>query len=194
MIVGTVFEVAKLPLMRWFLATQPMAQATGNISARELTHHLCVHYKATRLMKLKPHQVMVERKGSLVLDGRRIEVDGAYLGGECQGKRGRSSEAKVSFLVAVQTADDGRPVLVRMNRIAFTKDAIEDWTNRTLDASARVISGSTSFRHHVANYQAVIVGSGRQSVMTHPEFRRINTVLFDLKTTISGTYHHLNFA
>jgi hypothetical protein len=115
-----------------------------------------------------------------------------------RGKRGRGSENKVSFLVAVQTSDDGRPMLVRMNRIAFTKDAIEAWANKALAASARVISDSlncfTGFRDNVADYQAVVVGSGRQSVVTHPEFRRVNTVLSNLKTAISGTYHHFNFA
>jgi hypothetical protein len=67
-----------------------------------------------------------------------------------------------------------------------------------LGASARVISDSlncfASFRDNVADYQAVVVGSGRQSVVAHPEFRRVNTVLSNLKTAISGTYHHFNFA
>ena len=194
---GTVFEATKLPLMRWFLAMHLMTQAKNNVSALELTRHLGVRYKAAWLMKHKLLQVMAEREDSRVLDGR-IEVDDAYLGGERPGKRGRGSANKVSFLVAVQTADDGRPMLVRMNRIAFTKDAIEGWANKALAASARVISDSLNcfagFRDNVADYQAVVVGSGRRSVVTHPEFRRVNTVLSNLKTAISGTYHHFNFA
>lgn len=38
----------------------------------------------------------------------------------------------------------------------------------------------------VAAHDPIIVGTGRQSVM-HPEFRRVNTVLSNLKTAISGT-------
>ena len=45
----------------------------------------------------------------------------------------------------------------------------------------------------MASHTAIVVGSGRQAV-THPEFRRVNTVLSNLKTAIAGTYHAFNFA
>lgn len=194
---GTIFDATKLPLTRWFVAMHLMTQAKNNVSALELKRHLGVRYKAAWLMKHKLLQVMAEREDRRVLDGR-IEVDDAYLGGERPGKRGRGSENKVSFIVAVQTADDGRPLLTRMNRIAFTKEAVADWANQVLAASARVTSDALDcfegFRSNVADYQPVVVGSGRQAVVAHPEFRRVNTVLSNLKTAISGTYHAFKFA
>ena len=120
------------------------------------------------------------------------------LGGERPGKRGRGSENKVSVVVAVQTTDDGRPMACRMNRIAFTKEAVADWANKAKACSAHVISDALNcfdaFRGNVADHQPVVVGSGRQTVTAHPEFRRVNTVLSNLKTAISGTYHHFKFA
>ena len=194
---GTIFDATKLPLTRWFVAMHLMTQAKNNVSALELKRHLGVRYKAAWLMKHKLLQVMAEREDRRVLDGR-IEVDVAYLGGERPGKRGRGSENKVSFIVAVQTADDGRPLLTRMNRIAFTREAVADWANQALAASARVTSDALDcfegFRSNVADYQPVVVGSGRQAVVAHPEFRRVNTVLSNLKTAISGTYHAFKFA
>lgn len=194
---GTIFEATKLPLMRWFIAMHLMTQAKNNVSALELKRHLGVRYKTAWLMKHKLLQVMAEREDRRVLDGR-VEVDDAYLGGERPGKRGRGSENKVSFVVAVQTSDDGRPMLARMNRIAFTKEAVTDWANKALAASARVISDALNcfdgLRGNVAAYQPVVVGSGRQAVTAHPEFSRVNTVLSNLKTAISGTYHHFKFA
>jgi ribosomal protein L37AE/L43A len=194
---GTIFDATKLPLTRWFVAMHLMTQAKNNVSALELKRHLGVRYKAAWLMKHKLLQVMAEREDRRVLDGR-IEVDDAYLGGERPGKRGRGSENKVSFIVAVQTADDGRPLLTRMNRIAFTREAVADWANQALAASARVTSDALDcfegFRSNVADYQPVVVGSGRQAVVAHPEFRRVNTVLSNLKTAISGTYHAFKFA
>ncbi len=194
---GTIFEATKLPLTRWFIAMHLMTQAKNNVSALELKRHLGVRYKTAWLMKHKLLQVMAEREDRRMLDGR-VEVDDAYLGGERPGRRGRGSENKVSFVVAVQTADDGRPMLTRMNRIAFTKDAVTDWANKALAGSARVISDALNcfdgFRGNVADYQPVVVGSGRQAVTAHPEFRRVNTVLSNLKTAISGTYHHFKFA
>jgi ribosomal protein L37AE/L43A len=194
---GTIFDATKLPLTRWFVAMHLMTQAKNNVSALELKRHLGVRYKAAWLMKHKLLQVMAEREDRRVLDGR-IEVDDAYLGGERPGKRGRGSENKVSFIVAVQTADDGRPLLTRMNRIALTREAVADWANQALAASARVTSDALDcfegFRSNVADYQPVVVGSGRQAVVAHPEFRRVNTVLSNLKTAISGTYHAFKFA
>lgn len=194
---GTIFEATKLPLSRWFIAMHLMTQAKNNVSALELKRHLGVRYKSAWLVKHKLLQVMTEREEQRVLDGR-VEIDDAYLGGERPGKRGRGSENKVSFVVAVQTADDGRPLLARMNRIAFTKEAVTEWANKALAASARVTSDALNcfegFRNNVADYQPVVVGSGRQAVVAHPEFRRVNTVLSNLKTAISGTYHAFKFA
>ena len=45
----------------------------------------------------------------------------------------------------------------------------------------------------LASHTAITVGSGRQAV-ARPEFRRVNTVLSNLKTAISRTYHAFKFA
>jgi hypothetical protein len=193
---GTIFEATKLPLTRWFLAMHLMTQAKNNVSALELKRHLGVRYKSAWLIKHKLLQVMTEREDRRVLDGR-VEIDDAYLGGERPGKHGRGSENKIPFVVAVQTTDEGQPVLACMNRMPFTKEAIHAWSNKALAASARVVSdGLHCFRaiaEEVESHTAIPVGSGRQAV-AHPEFRRVNTVLSNLKTAISGTYHAFKFA
>lgn len=193
---GTIFEATKLPLTRWFLAMHLMTQAKNNVSALELKRHLGVRYKAAWLMKHKLLQVMAEREDRRVLDGR-IEIDDAYLGGEKPGKVGRGSSNKIPFVVAVQTTDKGQPWLTCMNHIPFTKEALEAWANKALAASAQVVSdGLHCFKGmagEVASHTAIVVGSGRQAVL-HPEFRRVNTVLSNLKTAISGTYHAFKFA
>ena len=127
---GTIFEATKFPLTRWFIAMHLMTQAKNNVSALELKRHLGVRYKTAWLMKHKLLQVMTEREERRVLDGR-VEIDDAYLGGERPGKPGRGSENKVSFVAAVQTSDDGRPMFARMNRIAFTKEALEAWATNS---------------------------------------------------------------
>jgi transposase-like protein len=193
---GTLFEATKLPLTRWFLAMHLMTQAKNNVSALELKRHLGVCYKTAWRVKHKLLQVMVEREDRRQLSGR-IEIDDAYLGGEKAGKPGRGSENKIPFLVALQTSDEGHPLYVRINRVAFTKEAIEQWAKQALAASARVVSDALNcFRAlsgHVALHQPIVVGAGRQAV-EHPEFLRVNTVLGNLKTAISGTYHAFNFA
>lgn len=188
---GTIFHHTKLPLSRWFLAMHLMTQAKNNVSALGLKRHLGVRYKTAWLMKHKLLQVMAEREDRRVLDGR-VEIDDAYLGGEKPGKMERGSENKISFVAAVQTTESGKPICIRLNRVAFTKEALEAWVNKALAASAQVISdGLHCFKAvagEVASRTAIVTGSGRQAA-THPEFHRVNTVLSNLKTAISGTYH-----
>ena len=192
---GTVFQATKLPLTRWFLAMHLMTQAKNNVSALELKRHLGVRYKAAWLMKHKLLQVMSEREESRVLRGR-VEIDDAYLGGQREGKRGRGSENKVSFVVAVQTTEMGQPVAVRMDPVVFTNEALAQWALKALSTSACTVSdGLKCFAATIvqaASHTPIVVGSGRQSV-EHTEFRCVNTVLSNLKTAISGTYHSFKF-
>lgn len=194
---GTIFEGTKLPLTLWFLAMQTLTQTKNNVSALELMRHLGVSYPTAWLMKQKLMQVMAERESSRVLKGR-VEIDDAYLGGERPGKRGRGSANKVSFVAAVQTSPDGKPVVACFARIAFTKDAMETWAKKTLAGSAQVWSdGLACFRGVTASgaaHSAVVMRglTGRESAQ-HPAFRAVNTVLSNLKTAINGTYHAFDF-
>lgn len=154
-------------------------------------------YKTAWLVKHKLLKVMVERDDRRQLDGR-VEIDDAYLGGERAGKRGRGSENKAPFVVAVQTSDEGHPFYVRMDRLAFSKEDINRWANQALAASARVVSeGLHCFRAglagNVANHQSIVVGSDWQAV-EHAQFVQVNTVLGNVKTAISGTHRAVDFA
>lgn len=196
LISGTIFQATKLPLTRWFLAMHLLTQSKNNVSALELMRHLGVCYKTAWLMKHKLLEVMFLREEPRMLDGR-VEVDDAYLGGEHPGKRGRGSENKVSFIAAVQTNAAGHPHTVCLSPVAFTKEAIADWANKALAASAQVVSDGlgcfNGFKGNVADHQAVVTGGGAESVK-HPQFRWVNTLLGNLKTGLSGTYHAFDFA
>lgn len=196
LISGTIFQATKLPLACWFLAMHLLTQSKNNVSALEMMRHLGVCYKTAWLMKHKLLEVMFLREEPRMLDGR-VEVDDAYLGGERPGKRGRGSENKVSFIAAVQTNAAGHPHTVCLKPLAFTKEAIADWANKALAASAHVVSDGlgcfNGFEGNVADHQAVVTGGGAESVK-HPQFRWVNTLLGNLKTGLSGTYHAFDFA
>ncbi len=196
-IAGTIFASTKVPLTTWFLAMHLLTQSKNNVSALELKRHLGVSYPTAWKIKHKLMQVMADREQGRVLTGR-IEIDDAYLGGERPGKPGRGSENKVPFVVAVQTTADGKPQKVCFKAMAFTKAGIQDWANRAIHPDALVYSDAlpsmkAGLAAEVAQYQALKTGSGRQAVL-RPEFRNVNTVLGNLKTAISGTYHAFNFA
>ena len=196
-ICGTIFHATKLPLTRWFLGMHLLSQSKNSISALELKRHLGVRYKTAWLLKHKLMQVMTVREESRQLDGR-VEIDDAYLGGELPGgKSGRGSENKVPFIAAVQTTETGHPLFVCLTKLEFTKDAIAQWAKKSLCASVNVISdGLWCFRavtESGATHERTVTGGGPACVKLE-QFRAVNTLLGNLKTTFSGTYHAFDFS
>jgi ribosomal protein L37AE/L43A len=106
---GSIFEATKLPLSRWFPATQLLTQAKNYVSALELKRQRGMSYRSAWLMKHKILEAMRVAADERELDGH-VEIDDAYLGGEsCGGKTGRGTDDKVSFVAAVQSSPDGHP-------------------------------------------------------------------------------------
>jgi ribosomal protein L37AE/L43A len=194
---GSIFEATKLPLTRWFLAMHLLTQSKNNVAALELMRHLGVCYKTAWLMKHKLMEVMRVREDSRVLDGR-VEIDDAYLGGELPGgKAGRGSENKVPFLAAVQTTPDGQPQYACFALLPFTTEAVAAWAAKSLATSATVVSDGLSCFHAVkligAEHERTVTGGGAVSAKL-PQFKAINTLLGNLKTSLAGTYHSFDFA
>jgi transposase-like protein len=193
---GTIFESSKLALPTWFLAMHLITQAKNSVSALELKRHLGVSYPTAWLVKHKLMEVMRLREESRQLTGR-VEIDDAYLGGECLGgKRGRGSPNKVEFVAAVQTTESGDPVLVCLSKRAFTKESIKAFAEKSLAAPATLVSDGlgcfTAVRGTAILHEPHATGGGAASAK-HPSFLAVNTVLGNLKTALAGTYHAFGF-
>jgi transposase-like protein len=193
---GTIFESSKLPLPTWFLAMHLITQAKNSVSALELKRHLGVSYPTAWLVKHKLMEVMRLREESRQLTGR-VEIDDAYLGGECPGgKPGRGSPNKVEFVAAVQTTESGKPVLVCLSKRAFTKESIKAFAEKSLAAPATLVSDGlgcfTAVKGTGILHEPHITGGGAASAK-HPSFLAVNTVLGNLKTALAGTYHAFGF-
>ena len=193
---GTIFESTKLALTRWFLAMHLLTQSKNNVSALELKRHLGVCYKSAWLMKHKLMEVMRQREDSRQLDGR-VEIDDAYLGGELSGgKRGRGSQNKVPFVAAVQTSPDGQPLYACFARQPLTTEAVAIWAAKSLATSAHVVSdGLWCFRSVKiigAHHQPTVIGSSKAGAKL-AQFKAVNTLLSNLKTALTGTYHAFDF-
>lgn len=193
---GTLFESSKLGLSLWFLAMHLLTQAKNNVSALELKRHLGVCYKTAWLLKHKLMEVMRLREDGRQLTGR-VEIDDAYLGGERSGgKVGRGSENKVSFVAAVQTTETGKAVLTCLRLQPFTSEAMLAFAARSLQRPLTVVSdGLACFiaTEQAGVHERVVTGGGKAAVKL-PQFRAVNTVLSNLKTGLSGTYHAFKFA
>ena len=197
LISGTVFESTKLALPRWFLAMHLLTQAKNNVSALEMMRHIGVSYPTAWLMKHKIMDVMREREASRQLTGR-VEIDDAYLGGECPGgKTGRGSPNKVPFVAAVQTTEAGAAIVACFSQRPFTKESLSDFAAAALVAPATLVSDGlgcfTAVQGGPILHERHVTGGGAASVR-RPEFAAVNTILGNLKTALVGTYHAFDFA
>ena len=190
---GTLFEHSRLPLTTWFLALYLLTQTKTNLSALELSRHLGVSYSATWRMKHKLMQAMTEREASRRLTGV-VQIDDSYLGGERNGgKRGRGSENKRPFVIAVATNNENRPSYAVIEPIAgFTKVAMDEWAKRRLQPDAEVYSDGLGAFTAVVEldhpHTVIQCETPRQACETDGA-RWVNVVLSNLKRALDGTYH-----
>jgi hypothetical protein len=95
-------------------------------------------------------------------------------------------------------APKSKPLLMRLSKVAgFTKEALQQWAHKSLTPQAHVVSDGLwcfeAVTHTGASHERHVVGHGRQAVQ-RPEFRWVNTMLGNLKTSLSGTYHSIKHA
>jgi Zn ribbon nucleic-acid-binding protein len=194
---GTIFHATKLSLVTWFQALYFLTQTKNNVSALELKRLIGVCYRTAWRIKHKIIQVMSEREASTILAGR-VEIDDAYLGGQRSGgKVGRGSENKVPFIAAVETNEEGHPKYAVFAPVkSFSKAEVATWAHHWLAPTAVVVSDGLACFRAVTVVGCVhapqVVGSGRKSTDMGC-FAWVNTLLSNIKTAITGTYHGFRF-
>jgi len=196
LIAGTVFQGTKLGLSVWFLAIYLISQAKTGLSALALKRQLGVSYPTAWLVHHKLMQAMAEREDRYLLEGA-VQVDDAYLGGERSGgKVGRGSENKVPFVAAVSLDEAGHPLQMKLTPVpGFTLKAIAQWAKDHVAPGSTVCSDglfcfSAVTEAGCAHQPTVVAGRKPKDL---PEFQWINTVLGNLKTSLSGSYHAFAF-
>ena len=112
------------------------------------------------------------------------------------GKVGSGSENKVPIVAAISLNAAGHPIHAKISPVAgFTSEALADWAKKHLSNSCSVLSdGLACFRSVVAagcSHTAVVTGGRHPNDL--PQFRWINILLGNLKTSFSGTFHAFNF-
>ena len=191
---GTLFAATKLPLTTWFLAIHLLTATKSNVSALALKRHLGVCYRTAWRLKHKVMQAMTAREETRKLDGF-VQIDDAYLGGERNGgKRGRGSENKQAFVIAVETNEQlARPRYAVIEPVrTFDNAAITDWATRRLAPDAEAFTdGLGAFRRFVDTGHAhtVLETAGGRAATEVVGARWVNVVLGNVKRAISGTYH-----
>ena len=193
---GTLFHGTKTDLRNWFIAIHEISQSKNCVSALELHRRLRVNYKTAWLMKHKIMQLMYESDQQYKLQGK-VEIDDAYLGGVNKGgKRGRGSEKKKPFVAAVQCNDSGHPVFVKLTPVSgFTSKAIKAWATANLSQGVTTVTDGLPCFNELEKFgeHSVLVTSRAQKEDVEAVFKWVNTILSNVKTSISGTFHSIDF-
>jgi len=193
---GTIMQATKLSLTTWFQAFYLIGQAKTGISSLELSRHLGVKYNTAWLLHNKILRAMSEREDAYMLRGK-IQMDDAYLGGERPGgKAGRGSENKIPIVAAVSLSEAGHPIHAKITPVAgFSSEALGAWARENLAPGCAVLSdGLACFRSVTTagcSHEAIVTGGKHPNDL--PQFRWINTLLGNLKTSLSGTFHGFKF-
>ena len=193
---GTLFHRTKVELRKWFLAIHQISQSKNSVSSLELHRHINVNHKTAWLMKQKIMQMMYEEDKKYKLKGI-VEIDDAYLGGKLEGgKRGRGSENKSPFIAAVETNEKRKPIFIKLTPVDdFTYEKVKHWSQKHLKANCTTISDGLrgfSALKEVSNH-TVLVTSKAKKEEVESTFKWVNTILSNVKTSISGTFHSLKF-
>jgi hypothetical protein len=166
------------------------------LSALALKRQLGVSYPTAWMIQHKLMRAMAERDNAYPLSGT-VQVDDAYLGGERSGgKAGRGSENKVPFVAAVALDEQNHPRYIKLTPVpGFTLKAIADWAQTYLNPGCSVISDGLACFGGVKDagcqHQPIVAGGKKPRDM--PEFNWINTLLGNVKTSLSGAYHAFDF-
>jgi len=194
---GSLMEHTKLPLSTWFLAIYLISQAKTGLSALALKRQLGVSYPTAWLMHQKLNRAMALQDSTHQLSGV-VQPDDAYLGGErASGKAGRKSDNKVPFVAAVSVDHRGHPRYLKLNLVSgFTREAISKWAKANLTPQTTVFSDGLGCFAAVTDagcaHVPVVVGALKPRDL--PQFKWVNTVLGNLKTTLAGAFHSLKYS
>src|SRR5208337_2840285 len=109
---------------------------------------------------------------------------------------GRGAPGKTPFVAAVETTPEGKPVQLKLRRVAsFCNHAISIFAGCSLDPACEVVSDGLACFGAVAKagcaHQVVKTGSGAAAART-PGFQWVNTALGNIKSAIVGTYRAID--
>jgi transposase-like protein len=152
-LVGTIFENTKLPLIKWFMAMYLISSHKKGISSYDLARDIHVTQK-TAWFLLQKVRSLYGQNDSTALDGE-VEMDEMYLGGREQNKhqnkrtegtQGRSTKTKTPIFGMVQR--DGSLVAMK----------VEDTKGTTLMpiVSQFVEEGTTVYTDELSSYSKLV--------------------------------------
>ena len=99
--VGTIFEKSRTPLQLWFYAMFLFTTSKHGVSGKELQRQLGVTYKTAWRMgqQIRKHMAAVDGDDRIGGEGKIVEVDETFIGGETEGMDWRDRKSVLMGMV-----------------------------------------------------------------------------------------------
>jgi hypothetical protein len=192
----TLFHRSKIPLLKWFCAFHLISQSKNSVSSLELHRHLDINYNSAWLMKQKIMEMMDRSEQHYLLEGE-IELEEAYLGGLNTGKKQAQKRAKRQpFIAAVSISPEGKPLYAKFSPLdAFNYKSVEQWARENLCRGSLARSKELTCFRALEKYaeHRICVNSKLPEEERNRAFKWVDTILNNIKTSIAGTFHALDF-
>ena len=190
-IVNTILEKTRTPLVKWFIAIYGMATDKRGYSATQLVRDIQVSYPTAWLMLHKIRESKRNRDDKYRLSGI-IEIDESYFGGPDKGrKRGRGTE-KTKVLVGLSLEEDGRPRFAKMEVIKDVKgNTILEFARHNVESGSRINSDAyRSYNVLTTEYEHTAKNFNPTEDPSHLKW--LHVILSNAKAFIQGTFHGLD--
>jgi transposase-like protein len=142
--VGTVMERSHIPLHKWVLAAQLMASSKKGFSAHQLHRMLGTNYETAWFLfhRLREASKDIAGSGPLGGEGKVVEIDETYVGGDARNKHAWEREAR-----APGPKHDKMPIVALVERDGRTKSF--HVANVTAATVADVVLKNASPKTHI---------------------------------------------
>ena len=197
-LVGTIFENTKLPLVKWFAAMYLISSHKKGVSSHQLANDIDVTQKTAWHILQKVRSLFKQDESMELSDD--VECDEAYIGGRernrhesqrTEGTQGRSLKTKTPVfgmvqrngsVIALKTADTKGSTLMPIIR-QFVREETRIFTDEYI--GYRSLDGS-EYRHGVVNHKERQFVDGDKSTNT------IEGFWAQLKRSLFGVYHFVS--
>jgi len=189
---GTIMDMTRTPLRKWFLAIYLMGSDKRGCSALRLKRELGIAYDTAWTMSHKIRKAMGERDGLYLLQGT-VEMDEAFFGSPDEGgKRGRGSD-KTPVVVGLSLGEKGEPVYCKAQVLdSVDGEAIKAFAKQAVRPGSVILTDGLKIYCPLGESGYVHQPKKVDSENAPEHLKWLHIIISNMKAFIAGTYHGLD--
>ena len=193
---GTLLEGNRQPFLKWYWIIHLMSQSKNCISALELHRLVDLPYSSALRIKHKIMQMMFESDKEFI--GNYIEINETQLEAspvEQKNKNRKTDNPHRPFIAALQTSANGRPITIKLSPVKnFNRENMQSWLEENVCDCCETICDSRHCYETICDICKDKTHMGILAEVMNKNGRNwMNIILSNIKASIYGTFHNINF-